>query len=196
MPDASTTRTNRAGEFTLTGVARREPYLFVRRIGYRKRALELNLAGTASRVDLGKTWISPMYFALDTVRVQADLVRLNPKLSEFYRRRQAGTGQYITATDIFKRNPMVTTDLLRSVASIGVRCAGGPCTPVTYRSGVTRPCPMRIILDGMPVRDFDLDLIPPNVIAGIEIYQTATWTPLELGRAGCGTVVVWTGGER
>lgn len=195
-PDASTTWTNRNGQFTLSGVSRHEPLLFIRRIGFRKRALELKLADAPPRVALGKVWISPAYFALDTVRVEADLVRTNPKLSEFFRRRRSGMGQYMTATEIFKRNPLVTTDLLRAIAGIGVRCPSGACIPVTFRSGANRPCPMRIILDGMPIRDLELDLIPPSWIAGLEVYRSSNWTPLELGRSGCGTVVIWTGGER
>jgi hypothetical protein len=62
---------------------------------------------------------------------------------------------------------------------------------------------MRVLLDGQP-SPLHVDEIPPAWIAGIEVYRSAAFTPIELtssrsgtelGSSACGTVVIWTGGD-
>ena len=187
------TLTDQGGRFRLR-VARHQPFIILRRIGYRRRTVSVQLGETRPRVDIGTVWFAPMYFALDTLQVEADLVRDHPALTAFYQRRRSGLGQYITAQQIWKRNPTMASELLRSIAGVTLRCGTGSCTPMTSRGG--RWCPMKVMLDGMPTSAAQLDLIPPNWIAGIEVYRSPTFTPIELGSSNCGTVAVWTGGER
>lgn len=198
------TGTDRDGRFRLKSVPADEVIVLFRRIGYAPRALRLNLANREGRtLDLGAIALNGIVVHLDSITIETRLVTQNPRLIDFYRRKKNGMGQYLTRQDIFQRNPMVATDLIRSFPGLTVGCQVlGPCVPATYRKvragEVT--CPMRVLLDGVPTA-VELDMIPPAWIAGMEVYKSSAMTPLELGNvgsigvgnAGCGTLVVWTG---
>jgi len=202
-PHAST---NRVGEFRLKSVPADEVILLIRRIGYSPRALRLNLSDRENRtMDLGTLSLNSFAVRLDSITIETRLVQRNPRLADFYRRKQTGMGQYLTRQDIFERNPMKTTDLMRTVPGLTVECESmGECVPASTRKiGMGEvTCPMRVILDGLPT-SVGLDLIPPAWIAGVEIYRSSAFLPLELTsrgtvsdqNAGCGTLVVWTGAD-
>ena len=55
-------------------------------------------------------------------------------------------------------------------------------------------CQPYYIIDGQYQPGFELDLIPPNDIEGIELYKGSSETPPQFNRmnAVCGVIVVWT----
>jgi hypothetical protein len=205
LPDDVSTRTNSDGTFRLRFVPGETTLLLLRRIGYAPRAIRLSLQGRVGQVELGTIVLKQVAVALDSLVVETRLLTRNPRLTDFYRRKRNGTGLYITRQDIFKRNPMITTDLIRTIPGLSVECQTlGDCIPTTMRKiGMGQvTCPMRVLVDGVPTA-IDLDLLPPAWIAGVEVYKSSAFTPLELGNtgtvgmgnAGCGTIVVWTGAD-
>jgi hypothetical protein len=200
------TGTDRDGRFRLRSVPAEEVLVLFRRIGYSPRALRLNLSGRENRTfDLGTVALNGTVVNLDAITIEARLVQRNPRLAEFYRRKSQGMGQYLTRQDIFQRNPMRATDLMRTIPGVTVECVTlGPCVPASLRKiGMGQvTCPMRVLLDGNPSA-LELDMIPPAWIAGVEIYKSSAFLPLELGargsvgqgNAGCGTIVIWTGAD-
>jgi hypothetical protein len=200
------TGTDRDGRFRLKTVPAEEVFVFFRRIGYSPRALRLNLTGRENKtIDLGTVALNGMVVNLDAITIETRLVQRNPRLVDFYRRKSQGLGTYLTRQDIFKRNPMRATDLMRTIPGVTVECVTlGPCVPASLRKiGMGQvTCPMRVLLDGNPSA-LELDMIPPAWIAGVEIYKSSAFLPLELGargtvgqgNAGCGTIVIWTGAD-
>lgn len=205
LPDDAATKTNGEGIFRLRFVPGETTLLLFRRIGYSPRAIRLNLQGREGQVELGTIQLKDVTYALDTLVVETRMMTRNPRLADFYRRKRQGQGTYITRQDILKRNPMVATDLVRMVPGLTVGCMSlGECVPASFRKTAAGEvtCPMRVLLDGLP-SSVELDMIPPAWIAGMEIYKSLTFTPLELGslgtvgqgNPGCGTLVIWTGAD-
>jgi hypothetical protein len=206
LPDDAQTDTHRDGMFKLKFVPGESSLILFRRIGYSPRALRMNLQGREGReIELGKIIMKRAAVALDPITVETRLLSRNPRMAEFYRRKKQGQGIYFTREDILKIQPMVATDLIRRVPGLTVGCeALSSCVPASFRKTAFGEvtCPMRVILDGMPT-GLELDLIPPAWIAGVEVYKSIAFTPLELGSVGtvgqgnpgCGTLVIWTGAD-
>jgi hypothetical protein len=60
-----------------------------------------------------------------------------------------------------------------------------------------------VSVDGMPFWEYDYDNIPIQDVAGVEVYRSDTFTPIDLrntigrldltrGRRNCGAVLIWT----
>ncbi|MSR06044.1 MAG: hypothetical protein EXR93_03095 [Gemmatimonadetes bacterium] len=185
------TETDGRGRFQLIAAG---GVLVLRRIGYAPRAVRLGPFLGAS-VDLRLT-MTPIAVALDSMNVRADMVRINPRLADFYDRRRTGAGTYFTRDDIWKRNPVHLTDLVGRVP--GISCGPAGCNS-SRRAGLTAGCPMQVVIDGIRA-DLSLDEIPPAWVAGIEVYRGIATTPMQYGGTGrggrgpqCGTIVIWTG---
>jgi hypothetical protein len=186
------------GDFALTGVKKGNLILKVRRIGYEPRALRV-AAGESPTTRLDTLRLTPLPVQLTAIQVESTMVANNPTLSDFFRRKRSGAGTYLTQQDIWQQNPLLTSDLLRRIPGITVRCGLGGCTPATMRSRNLRRggggCPMDIILDGVK-SSVPLDDIPPGWIAGMEVYKGIAFAPMEYGRVSpCGTVIIWTGAD-
>lgn len=139
-----------------------EILVLFRKIGYSPRALRLNLSGRENRtIDLGGMTLNGVVVKLDSITIETRLVSRNPRLQEFYRRKAQGMGQYLTRHDIYLRNPMTATDLMRMIPGVTVECIRlGPCVPSSMRKIQAGEivCPMRIMLDGFPTA-IELDMI-------------------------------------
>jgi hypothetical protein len=208
--DRTSTTTNRDGEFDLRRVPAQETLVMFRRIGYSPRALQLNLERRQGQViDLGDISLLAVPVGLEEIVIETRLVNRNPRLNDYFRRLKQHRGDFITRQDIWKKNPVTTSEMLRSIPGVTVNCAYlTACTPSTLRkssqvASMELTCPMRVLLDGQP-SPLHVDEIPPAWIAGIEVYRSAAFTPIELtssrsgtelGSSACGTVVIWTGGD-
>lgn len=137
---------------------------------------------------------------LDTVRVTADADRMSRRLRGFEERKRTARGLYVNRAEILLRRPQNLSDLLRGRANITVQRSGatgetqifGPRLSIS--SG---PCPLALIVDGvlLPNAQGSIDaLVPVQMIAGIEVYNSGTSVPSEFQRLGtdCGAIVVWT----
>ena len=114
--------------------------------------------------------------------------------SGFYRRMErsaAYSGRQFTRAEIDEVLPMLTSDVVRRVA--GVRTTFSQVRPdVVYALG-RRSCRLSMWVDGVRMRDPDINQIPVEWAEGMEIYYGLN-TPIEFGGGGtpCGAVVIWT----
>jgi hypothetical protein len=114
-----------------------------------------------------------------------------PDLDDFLRRSRTGMGHYITASDRILQNALTMTDAFRMTPGVHVVPSGsfgnvilmrGNCAPVVYLDGSK-------ITDGYKSLD---DIIPPQQVAGIEMYSGLGEAPVQYESNGCGVVLVWT----
>ena len=184
------TRANQLGEWTLTGIPAGTRLLEVRAVSYypERRAVDVVANAPIVRVAL-----ATMKSVLDTVKVTASL-RNRIDRSGFADRRRSGVGHYLTADDVAKRAPIVTTDLLRNMSGVRYNTAD---EGILVRGAVSEWCTPEIYLDGRPLRGLLFDeldnWVHPDEIAGIEVYAGIT-TPVQYqtGLTGCGSIVIWT----
>ena len=192
--------------------------LIIRRLGYNPGTLSVDVAGgDTARVTYAMT---AAVQTLTTVAVKDTLNSASPFLSGFDRRlaNHAGSATYITRTEIDKRKPSLTTDLLRRVISISVVDSAGVLMAVSRRlqkpmqqsvrgqrmngSAVTSTldlanCPLQIAVDGqLKEWGYAVNSIPPEEIHGIEIYPGPATIPAEYASmrrdANCGLIMIWT----
>jgi hypothetical protein len=114
-------------------------------------------------------------------------------LAGFYERRMRGLGRFVTREDIERRQPRSLSTLLIGTGAV-MRCGRNLlCSPIRISSG--RRCPVSVFIDGMKVESFNIDMIPPTDVLGLEVYRQGADTPAEFSRfsAPCGAIVIWTG---
>lgn len=104
----------------------------------------------------------------------------------------AKTARVVTAQDIARQSPAVTTDLLRGM--VGFRIAGiGTNARVISSAG---RCPPAIFVDGAEQLTFRLNEIRPQLIKALLAYDGYAVIPPELRsirtRTSCGTIAVYT----
>lgn len=121
------------------------------------------------------------------------------KMAGFDQRRATAFGSFITREDIEQARPGRISQLFYAVP--GVRVVPAPDNDildtrlVSARAGGIN-CYMDLFLDGIrqPFDGFNIDLLPPEDIEGIEVYAGSSRTPAIFARRGspCGAVVIWT----
>jgi hypothetical protein len=178
-------------------------HLRVDRIGYQQaRAGGFSLrGGTEPEITIRMT---PAPIAIPGVEVRADARSASPSLAGFHQRRASSIGWFRTREDIERDRPNRVSSLIAMAP--GVRIQRG----IIYMArGVS--CPAQIVIDGfhinrpagaMPGRRgasttemFPIDeLVRPEAIEGIEVYQGLSSVPPELraGSPACGLVAIWT----
>jgi hypothetical protein len=135
------------------------------------------------------------------VKAQAKSIHDSDLRGFLDRKRTNGFGIFIGVDKIEDMRPIVTTDLLRSIAGVTVTesrslatgnmvrmrssIGGGGCTPVVWVDNIPLPA-------GLGIDQY----INPFWIQGIEVYKDWTAVPAQFsaGAAGstCGAIVVWT----
>jgi Carboxypeptidase regulatory-like domain len=180
------------GRFVLRGLAPMAHLLRVRKLGFYAQYLKANATeGGALRASIS---MEAMGATLAEVVVRAD--RIHPRLRAFHTRMaNNGWGQFVTRAQILERGWFSTTDVLAHMrgVSIGADLQGRPIP-------VTGACPMRMLLDGLPLEldGASLDtLVTVQDLAGVEVYRSGEGAPLEYTygsprSVGCGMVVLWT----
>lgn len=135
---------------------------------------------------------------LPGVAVEAEAQRMRI-LSDFYARKKAGFGYFITRDQFEDRHPQNVSDIFRTVPGVRVTpVSGGGRNVVRFnRSQMSgRDCPPQVYVDGMFVKSMEVDELAPEDIEAIEIYQGASVVPPQFndrtGTSICGVVVVWT----
>jgi hypothetical protein len=115
-------------------------------------------------------------------------------LRTFNERSGTQQGTFITRADIETARARLTTDLLRRRApSVQVVATRGGGTRVYMRGNSARRCPPQLFVHTTPYSG-EVDDFPPDVIEAIEVYAGSSEVPPELniGRAMCGAIVIWT----
>ncbi|HEY0970943.1 MAG TPA: TonB family protein [Gemmatimonadales bacterium] len=181
------------GAFILAGIPTGQRMLRVRRLGFQPESVSVEVSpGAETKVEVRLTALP---LRMDAVVVEA---RLRPmysgRLARFWERRDRGIGTFFTAEEIDRRNPMVVTDLLRTVP--GIRLERNGNEHVVFFRGMR--CAPLVWIDGMPATAGYLnpDHFTPNSLAGIEVYAGPSQVPAELmwvrGKGACGVIALWT----
>ena len=112
-------------------------------------------------------------------------------LDEFLTRARSGMGHYLMGGDERLKSAFAVTDAMRSIAGVNIVPSGqfgnvillrGRCTPGVYVDGVE-------MHDGYQSVD---DIVPPQQVAGIEVYTGLGEAPMQYNTNGCGVVLIWT----
>ncbi len=194
-----------SGEFLLNGAPPGRVTVFARRLGFYP---------DSKRVLLKPGDTKQVHFVLEKMQAELDavLVTTQPgedgRLSEFWTRRGAGFGVFMTRADIEKRRAQRSVDLFRMVNGLRVLSAddGGMTRLVSSRQsvpstrgrgrGVATSCSMQYYVDGifMPPGWFSVDQLTPDMIEAIEIYRGPSEIPARFNQkdTACGLVVIWT----
>lgn len=191
-----TATTDAEGRFILYEVPAGRHRILVAYRGHRARARQIDLAAgrhTEVRIALRVSEaLGPReedVVPLPPLGVRIDRPPPRGKLGPFHRRLEAGRGSFITQDEIVERDPNQMTDLLREV--VGIRVYGS--SPFGTAVSSVRGCGLRVFIDGLPAPGFRVDDMPPQDVAGVEIYTGPAQTPVEFRRAGdCGALVIWT----
>lgn len=128
---------------------------------------------------------------LPPLEVTVDRPHPVSKMLGFHRRMGREAGWFITREEIEKINPRETSDVFRRIPGIRVRRGVRGRAPLELSR--VRNCGIEFFVDGTPAARFSVDEIPPEDIAGIEVYRGVSEVPPRFRRAdSCGAVVIWT----
>ncbi len=190
LPGATaTTISDKQGRFSLASLPSGTQSILVRRIGFMPMSVPLELSSkSVATVDIV---MNKFVTSIDTVYVRARRTRDLTSVG-FLQRRKRGIGDFRTRADFEKINPRYISDILRTMRGITVHPEGAT-TVITGRG--QRTSSVQIFVDHAPwpllvSGDLD-DMIFPNDIAAIEVYDVST-TPPEFSVESCLTIVIWT----
>jgi len=117
----------------------------------------------------------------------------------FYEREERGMGRYLSKAKMEERGSVLLSEAVRTLPGVSVIIYEGSTVAVSRRRGNT--CPLRIYLDGMEMYGFqsdlgpivDLDTVPLEEVAGVEVYIGLSETPIEYSRYNqCGVMLIWS----
>ncbi len=166
------------------------PVVFaVRRLGYEASTFLATL--TPGRVKGVRLVLQPSVQPLPGVLVAEE--RHQAWLRTFNDRKDSQQGTFITRSQIEQSRTRLTTDLLRRrVPSLHVVSIRGG-TRVYLRGNTSRRCAPQLFVHATPYSG-EVDDFTPDVVEAIEIYSGPSEIPPELnmGRAMCGAIVIWT----
>ncbi len=196
--DGPVARADANGNWSLADAPTGTRALEVRAVGHYPERRVVDVVPDAPPVQFA---LATLASVIDTVRVTA--ARLGTaNLVAFEERRRTGQGRYLTAQDIARRQPQLTSDLFRAVP--GVYWDGGtdPNAQILMRGIFAERCAPTVFLNGAMMNGLsanDLDLfVAPKDIVGIEVYAAGTAPPEfqnygDTSAAGaCGSIVIWS----
>ena len=195
----SSARTNAVGFFRLVVNRRDTITLAVRRIGY--NPISTLLTDRELTGDTLLIVLDPSAQQLAQMTVKGRDLRSPGGFASFEQRRAMGNGVFITREDIDQRNTGRLSDSVRNKRGVRVvRLPSGVFgvrfSTFTGRTTQGRTCMPMIWLDGQRAPGMEIDDIPANTVAGIELYSSIASTPGQFTSGPvdrpCGTIVVWT----
>lgn len=195
------TLSNPQGRFALTGLQPNEMKVRFSRLGYAPRT-------TNVRVEPGKTMEVRVSMSTRPIELEPIVVTVGSAYLDrtgFFRRARTAWGSRFTRHDVELIAPKVASDLLTRVPGVTVGVTSmhaRPATEIVSRRridiGDGGSCHLRPYLDGVPMFDWDFDLLRPEDIEGLEVYQ-GLGAPIEYrnlvdpdGTFPCGVVLIWT----
>lgn len=208
------TTTAANGTFTLRGLPAGAANLAVRHPGFRAAIRKVELThGDTIVFAQGALRLDALPLELVPVVVEAERPVTRRPLAEFWERREAGGGAFITREEFENQgNPQKPTDVLRRMRGIRIRGNsnyGKPLSNVSPKGygldhrrvvietgrGTTRSfsvvkygCPPLLYLDLMYLGDATTvsidDILPLVNIEAIEVYSSAATVPPQLNRTG------------
>ncbi|MBC8087102.1 MAG: TonB-dependent receptor [Phycisphaerae bacterium] len=197
LSETSRTRTNDRGEWTLPGATPGTHMLEVRAVGFYPARRAVDVMDGAQPVNVR---LATLKSVLGTVRVTAQRTLLS-NMKDFEMRRKSAIGQFISAADIERKQPVAVSDIFRLIPGITVWTDRDTMiTRVQFRRGAfDGPCYPDTFLDGKALGVLSVDqldnLVVVKEIRGIEIYVGHN-VPVQFrsGMLGnvCGSIVIWT----
>ena len=188
------TVSNRQGRFSLAGLEPGPVEVRFRRLGYTPRTVDVVV--TPGRTVEIYAPMSEEPIELEPIEVTIGSGYL--ERSGFYRRARSARGERFTRRDVELLDPVVVSDLLWRAPSVSVQNVAGRAQVFSRRPSVGGSCRLQPYLDGVPMVDWDLDLVRPDDLAALEVYQ-GVGTPVEYrqpvdpgGTLACGVVLIWT----
>ena len=182
----STTMTDTAGRYTLTGLPSGTQVLLVRKLGYpiAEVPVELRTDKQATRDVLLRRNV-----VLDTMQT----VAARTQYPEFDRNRRTNVnGQFLTAEEIDKMRATEVADLFIDILGFTVFGRGTQARIVSNVALARHPeCRnANIVVNGS--EGWTLNNFHPSQIAGIEAYADETFVPARYeGQSKCGVIVIW-----
>jgi len=191
-----TTRTDSAGKYILALIPVGSYDVAFRRVSYAPMVFTLDITpGDTTDAEVKMNAVpQPM-----TKVIVED--RGNPRLEGFEARKKMGIGHYVTRAEIEARNPLVLTDVVRTIPGTNLKSVGMGQSVLrfTRASGKGRgggDCPPAYFIDGTLAVGYNLDDMPVSDVEAIELYSGLSALPSEFAKArsnlACGTVVIWT----
>ncbi len=187
------THTDSLGRFKFLRLAPGTFDVSFRRLSYTPLVVSLEVTpGDTTDVDLT---LDAAAEALPTVVVQGAKEH-SRDLDGFEDRRRQGLGHYVTRADIQNRDPLLLSDMMRTVP-------GTMLTPtnilgrMVLKFSRSPSCTPNYFIDGLFVPNFNIDDMPVRDVEGIELYAGFAGLPGQFakqmpGSKVCGTVVIWT----
>ncbi len=183
----ATTRAN--GTFSLGGLPAGTFSVEARMLGFEPKRIAVELSDrTPASVDVT---FNEHVHELSRVVILGKPSRNARDIDDFLRRSHSGMGHYISSSDNSLKNAYAVTDALRMTPGVQIVPSGsfgnvvllrGRCAPNVYLDGIRAT-------DGFKTLD---DLVPPQQVAGIEVYAGLGESPPQYLSNGCGVILVWT----
>jgi hypothetical protein len=187
------TTTDSAGRFAFTGLESETLLLRVEKLGYGLATRTIVFwADSAQREFVIRLGTRSTVLAAVTV---LDSAADDPR--SYARRRQNGQGFFLTEQEIRKRGPTPRVENILGTIP-GLRVDAGVVKVARGRISILgNNCEdgVQYWVDGaMAGPAFTPRSIAPETLTGIEVYKTASATPLEYRsiKVSCGTVILWT----
>jgi hypothetical protein len=176
------------GRFWFRNVPAGEHLFVIHYLGYSDSTRVLLLPGTLNQLEVA---VELTVVPVADLFVQVEALDAPSKLTEFNRRREKGEGYFITRADILRRDPVRTTDMLRSVPGVRIASINLGRASIRMRG---RSCNIAYFVDGIRAPYFNLDSVLPSSVEGIEIYKGTASVPPEFRGplTPCAAIVLWT----
>lgn len=181
-------KSDTSGHFAISGLPSGTFSVDARAIGKEPVVIPVNLssAGTTSM----KIRLTKPIQNLTRVLVFGRTPKKRQDILDFERRKKGGMGHYFTDDDVFLKHAVEITNVLSMVPGVRVTSRSRFEHTLTMHGG----CVAWIYLDGLKMdpRFEDIDDIPPNQLAGIEVYSGPLEAPPKFpAPVGCGIVLLW-----
>lgn len=192
------TVSDEGGRFRLAGLPGGRVVLRARRIGYRLTSVPLESSKLPPEV---RITLRAIPLELAPVMVHASLGGFARDLYGFFERKSRGLGgRYFTRGDLERVRSQRLTDALRALVP-GAQISRRNSFVNTIRFRGSR-CPPLVWIDGAPALsgEFDIDVVNPETISGMEVYSGVATVPAEFrtarGVEACGVIAIWSRNDR
>jgi hypothetical protein len=192
---ARTVRTDSAGKFILGFMPVGSFDVSFRRLSYTPIMVMIEI--TPGDTTEAEVKLNVAAAQMTTVKVEESPER-SRTLDGFEDRRKMGIGHFITRKQIEERNPLLLSDMTRTIPGTEVRARGanGRAALRFTRASAHGDCPPNYYVDGIFLAGYNIDDMPVSDVEAIELYPGTTGLPPQFAKARstlvCGTIAIWT----
>lgn len=187
--------TDATGAFRFVLPVSETSVLVVRRRGFDDARLPLTIDAPPSKKPVA---VAPITLAAvgspAAAVVVPDTGVFTGSTAQFFRHLAARRGEFVTRAELVRDSPVRTSSVLRNMRGVQLVAGSSGGTYVRLRG---HNCYPGIWIDGAQVgsRTFDIDMISPQALMGIELYAMPSGLPPEyqtMESMSCGAVAFWT----